>query len=223
MTTHQLVVLALTGGGLGLLSSGASGFGAYLSIFLLIAGDAVIPVLPGETTLNTAAVLASQDHLALVLVILAGGLGAIVGDSAVYWIARSSHGRIKQKLEAVLQGPRASRAIDLFRRRGPVFIVFGRYVPGVRLVINFSAGAIIHLPYREFLTWSSIGGVLWATYTACLAYVVGTALADFPLASIVLSGAITTIGIAILIRRERHNTHDPGAGDDLQNPNARTS
>ncbi|MGZ5366941.1 MAG: hypothetical protein ACXWDB_04360, partial [Aeromicrobium sp.] len=31
---------------------------SYLSVFLLIAGDAVIPVLPGETTLNAASTVA---------------------------------------------------------------------------------------------------------------------------------------------------------------------
>lgn len=52
------------------------------------------------------------------------------------------------------------------------------------------------MPYRSFLLWSSIGGALWGTYTALLAYAVGTALADFPLASIVISEAVTTVIIA---------------------------
>jgi membrane protein DedA with SNARE-associated domain len=35
--------------------------------------DAVLPTFPGETTLNAAATLASQDQLELGLVVLAGG------------------------------------------------------------------------------------------------------------------------------------------------------
>ena len=61
---------------------------AYVSVFLLIAGDAVIPIFPGETTLNAASTLAAQGSLSLPLVIIAGALGAIVGDSTLFWIAR---------------------------------------------------------------------------------------------------------------------------------------
>jgi hypothetical protein len=40
--------------------------------------------------------------------------------------------------------------------------------------------------------------VSWCAYTCILGYVVGAALNDFPLASIVISGAITTAIIAVV-------------------------
>jgi membrane-associated protein len=46
--------------------------------------DAVVPVFPGETTLNAASTLASQGTLDLWLVILAGAFGAIADDSSLY-------------------------------------------------------------------------------------------------------------------------------------------
>jgi membrane protein DedA with SNARE-associated domain len=78
-------------------------------------------------------------------------------------------------------------------------------VPGVRFVVNTTFG-IAKLPYRRFLLWSAIGGTLWSVYTCLLAYAVGTALADFPLASVVISGAITTLAVAVVlwkVRRDR--------------------
>src|SRR4029078_12742014 len=51
----------------------------YLAVFFLIVGDAIIPIFPGETTLNAASTLAAQGDLELGLVMLAGALGAIVG------------------------------------------------------------------------------------------------------------------------------------------------
>jgi membrane-associated protein len=197
--------------GLGLFDHDSVGSGSYLLIFLLIAGDAVIPILPGETTLNTAAVLASQGELVLLLVIIAGALGAIVGDSLVYWMARLGKGQIERRLGRFLKGKRASKAVEAFRRNGPGFIVVGRYLPGMRLVINFAAGGILHMPYKKFLLWSSIGGVTWAAYTATLAYLVGSALAGYPIASIIVSGAITTVGLAVIHRRTRHRTEKPEA------------
>jgi hypothetical protein len=61
------------------------------------------------------------------------------------------------------------------------------------------------------------GGTLWATYTTLLAYFVGTALADFPLASILISGFITTAAIAAIFwgDRIRHRVpapHTPKTG-----------
>ena len=48
---------------------------AYLVVFALVFCDAIVPIFPGETTLNTASVLASQGTLELRLVIVAGALG----------------------------------------------------------------------------------------------------------------------------------------------------
>jgi membrane-associated protein len=212
-----LAVVAYTGDGLGLLDGGGGSF-KYLAIFALVFGDAIIPILPGETTLNTAAVLASQGKLELVPVIVAGAAGAIAGDTAVYWIARSSHGRLKTRLEQLLQGERVQKGVDFLESRGPIVIVLGRFVPGMRLAVNFTLG-LLQMPYRRFLVWSSVGGTLWATYTVLLAYFVGNALADFPLASIVISGVITTIAIGaifwgdrVLRRRQVAGPQAPEAG-----------
>jgi membrane protein DedA with SNARE-associated domain len=51
---------------------------------------AIVPIFPGETTLNAASVLGSQGTLEIELVIVAGALGAILGDSALYWITRTA-------------------------------------------------------------------------------------------------------------------------------------
>jgi membrane-associated protein len=48
------------------------------------------------------------------------------------------------------------------------------------------------MPYRVFLPWSALGGMLWSVYTCGPPYLVGSALDDFPLASVVISGLITT-------------------------------
>jgi hypothetical protein len=45
--------------------------------------DAVIAIFPGETTLSAASTLAARGDLNLQLVMVAGALGAILGDSSV--------------------------------------------------------------------------------------------------------------------------------------------
>jgi uncharacterized membrane protein YdjX (TVP38/TMEM64 family) len=63
----------------------------HLLTFLFVWWDAIIPVFPSESLLNTGATLiASGDlDLKLWLLILVGGLGAVIGDSTLYWLART--------------------------------------------------------------------------------------------------------------------------------------
>lgn len=175
---------------------------AYLSIMLLVAGDAVVPVLPGETTLNAASTVAANDELYLVLVIAAGALGAIIGDSLLFWIARRNRHRIEPQIEKVKTDERVTKALGYLGDNRKVLLVFARYVPGLRFVVDATFG-LSDLPYRQFLPWSALGGLLWATYTCVLAYWVGSTIEDYPVASIMVSGAITTALIAILFLRER--------------------
>jgi membrane protein DedA with SNARE-associated domain len=182
-----------------------SGAWAYPAVFLLVVADAICPVFPGETTLNAASTLAAQGQLTLAWVVIAGALGAIVGDSALYWIARGGSKRLAPKLEEAKRNEKVAAAMDFLGTSAPLLLVVGRYVPGMRFVVNASMG-LTHYPYRRFLLWSSIGGALWSTYTCLLAYAVGTALSGFPLASIVISGAITTlalVAIYFVARRRR--------------------
>lgn len=195
------------GGGDGFsLFNGSTGAWAYFAAFLLVVADAVCPVFPGETTLNAASTLAAQDKLTFAWVVLAGALGAIVGDSALYWLARSTSGRFAPQVERAKQNTKVSAALSFLGESAPIMLIVGRYVPGLRFVVSATLG-LTRYPYRRFLLWSSIGGVLWSVYTCSLAYAVGTALSDFPLASVVISGAITTIAVAVLfivLRRRRH-------------------
>jgi membrane protein DedA with SNARE-associated domain len=199
------IVLNVVGGGDALGTVAAHAGTSYLGIAGLVFADAICPVFPGETTMNAAATLAAQGSLDLLLVIIAGAVGAIVGDSTLYWIARLFSDRLSEQVDKAKQNDKVAGALDLLGDSAPTLLVIGRFVPGVRFVVNSTYG-IAKLPYRRFLLWSAIGGALWSVYTCLLAYAVGTALADFPLASVVISGAITTIAVAAVLwklRRDR--------------------
>jgi membrane-associated protein len=185
----------------------SSGDWAYLAVFLLVFADAICPVFPGETTLNAASTLAAQGVLELGLVMFAGALGAMVGDSALYWLARLCGQRFQARLSAATKNPKVSAALEFLGSRASVLLVAGRFVPGVRFAVNATLG-LSSYPYPAFLLWSAIGGVVWSVYTCGLAYLVGTSLADFPLASVIISGLITTIALAVIflvLRRSRNH------------------
>jgi membrane protein DedA with SNARE-associated domain len=195
-----------------------AGLGAwsYLSVFLLVFGDAICAVLPGETTLNAASTLAAEGLLSLGLVMLAGALGAIAGDSALYWIARASARRIAPQAERARRNEKVASVLRFMGSSAPLLLLAGRYVPGLRFVVNATLG-LNRYPYRSFLLWSACGGTLWSVYTCGLAYLVGTALSDFPLASVLISGLITTVALGavfLLARRVRSASASVDAAAD---------
>ena len=146
---------------------------------------------------------------------LAGALGAIVGDSALYWIARKGGRRFKTRIEDAEKNERVAAALGFLGSSAPLLLIAGRYVPGLRFAINATMGLSAY-PYRSFLLWSSIGGTVWAVYTSGLAYLVAVALEGFPLASIIISGVITSVAIGaifIVARRRRRESAQRALGE----------
>ena len=87
---------------------------AYFTVFGLVFADAIVPIFPGETTLTSASVAASDGELVLALVIVAGALGAILGDNALYWISRTGPKGLKARLEgASKKDERVAGGLDL--------------------------------------------------------------------------------------------------------------
>ena len=135
------VVLNVVGSDDGLsLVDGSAPTHSYLGVFLLVFLDAIVPIFPGETTLNAAATAAAQSTLALWPVIVAGALGAILGESALFWIARRSSRRVAPQLDKARAKPRIEQALALMDSSAPLLIVGGRYVPGMRFVVNATMG-----------------------------------------------------------------------------------
>jgi membrane-associated protein len=186
---------------------------SYFMVFLLVALDGVIPIFPGETTLSAASTLAAQGDLQLGLVMLAGALGAIVGDSCLFWIARKNSGRIEPTLNKALESPKVSAGWNMLEASPGLLIVAGRYVPGLRFVVNATMG-LSDIRYTRFLPWSILGGTLWSVYTCALAYKVATTLSGYPAASMVISGLITTAMLAVifLVYRRKQAQPEPAQG-----------
>ena len=197
--------------------SEASGEWAYAICFGLVWFDAIIPIFPGETTLSAASTLAAEgDELELGLIMLAGALGAIVGDSSLFWIARKSAAKVQGQLDTALENRKLRAAWDALDRSPGLMIVAGRYVPMMRFAVNASMG-LSDIPYRRFLIWSVIGGVLWSVYTCALSYRVATTLSGFPLASLVISSLITSAALAAIyfVDRRRRRTAGGAAPTDV--------
>jgi membrane protein DedA with SNARE-associated domain len=172
----------------------------YLVIFGFVTFDAVFPVLPSESLLTASSTLAAQGDSDLVLgyIALAGALGAIVGDSLLYWLSRTA-GRelLERRLGELTKNERVALAIDVLGATAPLLIVLGRFVPGVRFAVNVMMG-VSQYPYPKFLLFSTIGGSAWAAYTCVFSFWIGRALDGYPVLSILTSVVFTTALVALL-------------------------
>lgn len=188
----------------------------YIAILLIVAGDGVFPILPGETAIVAGAVLAASGDLNLFGVIVAGTCGAILGDSCAYWIGRAGQGPIRRFITRMAGAHRLEAAERMVARRGPVLVFVGRFLPGLRIAVNMSCGAG-HMAYRKFLFFDALGAVVWTTQAALLGYFIGQRFADQQWVAFAVAIGITVIagaGIWLLERRQTRRSRadaDPGS------------
>jgi membrane-associated protein len=146
----------------------------YPLLFLVVMAESSGVPIPGETGLIAAAVLASLGKLQIELVIPIAAVAAIVGDNIGYAIGRKGGrwllerpGRFqRQRQEALETGE------SFFDRHGPKAVFFGRFVLGLRVWASWLAGAT-HMPWRSFVLWNALGGIIWATAVGLIAYFIG--------------------------------------------------
>jgi membrane-associated protein len=170
---------------------------AYVLVLAVVAGDAVLPLLPGETILVAAGVLAGGGDLNLWLVIAAGAVGAFLGDAASYWAGRKLGARAAHRF---LRGERGRRSLAwaeaALEKRGRTLIAVARFVPGGRTAVTFTAGTT-GFGWRAFAVADGLGVLVWSAYNAGLGAVGGRTFEDQPWKGLVLAFglAAATIGL----------------------------
>jgi len=150
---------------------------AYLLIAALVfAEDALFIgfVLPGETAAILGGVLASQHHLHLWLVISLVILAAIVGDTVGYEVGRHYGRRVLKMRLLRKHEQKLDAARNFLARRGAAAVTLGRFTAFFRAVMPALAG-MSRMPYRRFLAFNAVGGLLWGTGAVLLGYFAGNA------------------------------------------------
>src|SRR5919202_5534500 len=154
------------------LVSDASGW-AYAIVFLLALLDAVVPIVPSETAVITAGVVAGAGDLSLAMIIPAAAAGAFLGDNTAYWIGRRFGTRV---VDRFFGGEKSRRRIEWAERqlgeRGGELIAIGRFIPGGRTAVTLSAGTL-RFPWRRFAVFDAASAIGWATYASLLGYLGG--------------------------------------------------
>jgi membrane protein DedA with SNARE-associated domain len=172
-----------------------------LVMFAVAAVDAVFPPVPSETVLvaAAAAAAASGTLVAVPLLCLVAALGAMLGDNLAYALGRV----VGTRRFAWMRRPRVAAAFShaerSLTRNGAALIIGARYIPGGRVAVNMSAGALGY-PWGRFLPVSALAGVSWAVYGAGIGILAGSWLAHEPLLATVI-GVLIAIVIGVIVDR----------------------
>jgi membrane-associated protein len=173
----------------------------YLFLFLVAALDAIIPLVPSETSVILAGVLASTGDLNLFLVILFAAAGAIAGDNCSYWIGRTVGHRFVDRFFKGERRKQVDWAHRQVEERGGYLIIIGRFIPGGRIVVTLSCG-MLEMPWRRFIAFDVVAGLVWATYAAMLGYVGGRTFEENPFRGFLLA-FLVALGVAGVIEAYR--------------------
>jgi membrane-associated protein len=175
------------------LVSDASGW-AYGIVFLLAFLDAIVPVVPSETAVITAGVVAGAGDLSLAMIVPSAAAGAFLGDNTAYWIGRRFGTRV---VDRFFSGEKSRRRIEWAERqlteRGGELIAIARFIPGGRTAVTLSAG-LLGFRWRRFILFDAAAAVGWALYASLLGYFGGHAFEHAA-----WKGLLLALGIAFAV------------------------
>ncbi|QCH25859.1 Inner membrane protein YqjA [Mycobacteroides salmoniphilum] len=154
-----------------------------LLVVIFVESGVLFPVLPGDSLLFVAGMLAagtaaaaadgaSQASFQLWQLLVFIPIAAILGGQVGYWIGRGIGTSMFKPEARFLKQRYLDEAHAFFERRGPFAIVIARFVPIVRTLAPITAGAA-KMSYPIFALYNILGAVVWGVGLTLLGYWLG--------------------------------------------------
>ena len=163
---------------------------SYAIVFGVALLDAFFPLVPSETTVIAAGVLAAHGDLRIELVLIAAAAGAKLFSGA-----RRRH---------------LDRAHKMVEERGGYLIVIARFIPAGRTAVTFACGSL-DWEWIRFIKFDIAAGVIWGSYASLLGYFGGKTFEDSPFKGFLVAFAVAigiTCGVEVVRWiRKREGAH----------------
>jgi membrane-associated protein len=180
-------------------------------------------VFPGEIAVILGGVIASEGELPLAAVFVAASLGAVIGDSIGYGVGHRYGRSLLARAPRFIRPEHIERGVAILNRLGGRAVFVGRFAAALRVLVPGLAG-IARMPYRTFLTWNVIGGVIWACGAATLGYVAGNGYKkvehQISFASYIILGLVALAVLVLVVRHLRRRSvarrTAAAAGDSIE-------
>lgn len=134
-------------------------------LLLMAAAETSMPVgllVPAGVALALGAFMATQGYLPFSSVVVAAGVGGLLGDSLGYWLGRRGFSRLLSAPGVVARLARRYEgfAARLYRRPALVAVSLARTISFVRTLMPATAG-MSGMTYPRFLLFDILGVLAW--------------------------------------------------------------
>lgn len=149
----------------------------YFILFLVVfieTGFVIMPLLPGDSMLFAIGVIAATTgKLSLIIIIPLLILAALLGDNLNYFVGHKFGELIKEKKKILfLKREYIEKTEIFFEKNGGKAVIMARFVPIVRTIAPFVAGAG-SMKYKNYIINCILGAVLWVAGITLLGYFLG--------------------------------------------------
>lgn len=151
---------------------------ALIGVALIIFAECGLLIgffLPGDSLLFATGLFVAQGFISTPIAIVVAVLvvAAILGNVVGYWIGFRAGPKLFAKEDSrIFKKHYVDQTHSFFDKYGSKAIVLARFTPIVRTFITAIAG-VAKMDYRKFVTFSAIGGVIWAAGVTLLGYFLG--------------------------------------------------
>lgn len=150
----------------------AAVYGVVCALVFIECGLFVGFLLPGDSVLFAAGLIAAQPGSGVSMPLLAGAVFvcAVAGEAVGYYIGRRA-GRplIERRAGRFVNRANLARAEDFYARYGAVALVAARFIPWVRTLAPLLAGAA-QMPLPAFWVANVAGALVWGVGLIALGY-----------------------------------------------------
>lgn len=155
----------------------ANGSLTYALLFAIVfveTGLVIMPLLPGDSLLFSVGLLASASgQLTLSTVIPLLIIAALLGDQLNYFIGRNFSTWIKSREQVLfLKRTHIEKTEEFYATYGSKMVILARFIPIVRTVAPFVAGAG-RMSYPIYLLYGFLGACLWVFSITLAGYYLG--------------------------------------------------
>lgn len=181
----------------------------YALVGLSVLLDVFVPVLPSGVLVISAATAGStgtgDDVLDVLVLLVCAAAASCLGDLLAYRLAWRGGEWFDRRVAGSRRLASAHERLgQVLTGGGGALVVLARFAPAGRSVVSLGAGAARRRP-RDFLPWSALAGLCWATYSVGLGWIGGRWLGASWFGTAMSWGALVAAGAfaAYVFRRER--------------------
>lgn len=181
----------------------------YIGIFVALIIEGLGLPFPGDAVMAFYGVAAAKEKFHVFPLITSSIIGYLIGALICYFLSYRFGSTLLERASFTSWFNQRSmtRTSTMLSRYGPVLLIPGRFLPGVRSVSSYVAGAV-KMEFAPFLLYTLIGVIGWCSMWVLIGYWFGENLhailqvAQSSLAYIT-GGCVSVIAVVWVYRRRR--------------------